>query len=115
MIRWLRLGWDRVALYMPIALMGLLALGTYWLVRSAPGMDEPGVPAPVRRDPDYRMEKFSIKTFDAAGHLRSELFGNQARHYPQTDIVEIDEIRRDWFLSNRADLIQGNFAGLALK
>lgn len=93
MISWLRFGWDRIAHYLPIALLGLLALGTYWLVRSAPAADEAGAPTPVRRDPDYRMENFSIKTFDGAGHLRSELSGSQARHYPQTDVVEIDAIR----------------------
>ena len=28
--------WDRLSLYLPIALMGLVALGTYWLVQSTP-------------------------------------------------------------------------------
>ena len=27
---------DRLSLYLPIVLMGLLALGSWWLVRSAP-------------------------------------------------------------------------------
>lgn len=93
MIRWLRRAWDRAALYLPIVLMGLLALGTYWLVRSSPSTDDGSVQAPARRDPDYRMEKFSIRTFDGSGHLRSELYGDQARHYPLTDVVEIDHVR----------------------
>jgi lipopolysaccharide export system protein LptC len=28
--------WDRFLLYLPLALMAVLALGTYWLVRTAP-------------------------------------------------------------------------------
>lgn len=93
MISWLRLAWDRAALYMPVVLMGVLALGTYWLVRSAPSADEAAAQMPVRTDPDYRMENFSIRTFDGAGRLRTELYGDQARHYPKTDVVEIDHVR----------------------
>jgi lipopolysaccharide export system protein LptC len=39
------------------------------------------------------MERFSIKTFDPTGHLKSEIFGEQARHFPYTDILEIDQVR----------------------
>jgi lipopolysaccharide export system protein LptC len=28
--------WDGMAIYMPLLLMGALALGTYWLVRNTP-------------------------------------------------------------------------------
>lgn len=93
MIRLVRLAWDRLAIYLPIMLMGLLALGTYWLVRSTP-LAEPGAPEqPLRKDPDYLMERFSIKTFDTNGRLKSEVFGEQARHYPHTDILEIEQVR----------------------
>ena len=33
MIRLLLMAWDRLSIYLPIAMMGLMALGTYWLVR----------------------------------------------------------------------------------
>lgn len=93
MIRFVRLAWDRLSIYLPIVLMGLLALGTYWLVRSAPTL-EPGVTEqPLREDPDYQMERFSIKTFDGNGRLKSEVYGDQARHYPHTDVLEIDQVR----------------------
>lgn len=93
-MRLLRLALDRLALYLPIGLMGLLALGTYWLVRSTP--PAPATAAaeqPLRQDPDYLMERFSIKTFDPQGRLKSEVSGTQARHYPHTDILEIDQVR----------------------
>ncbi|QKO23372.1 LPS export ABC transporter periplasmic protein LptC [Rhodoferax sp. BAB1] len=93
MIRFVRLAWDRLSIYLPIMLMGLLALGTYWLVRSTPLL-EPGVTEqPLREDPDYQMERFSIKTFDGNGRLKSEVYGEQARHYPHTDVLEIDRVR----------------------
>lgn len=93
MMRLVRLAWDRLSIYLPIMLMGLLALGTYWLVRSTPLLEIGTVDQPVRRDPDYLMERFSVKTFDAEGHLKSEVSGLQARHYPHTDILEIDQVR----------------------
>ena len=36
MMRWAQQGWERLSLYLPVLLMGLLALGTWWLVRNAP-------------------------------------------------------------------------------
>lgn len=93
MINGLRAIWERLALYLPVLLMVVLALGTYWLVRSTPLPTLPGQEAPVSHEPDYFMRNFSVKTFDAVGRLKSEVFGVSARHFPDTDALEIDSIR----------------------
>ncbi len=93
MTKFLRAGWERVSLYLPVVLMGILALGTYWLVRSTPLLVVPGTQVPVRHEPDYFMRKFSVKTFDEAGRLKSEVIGAAARHFPDTDTLEIDAVR----------------------
>lgn len=80
-------------MYLPILLMGVLALGTYWLVRSTPVFLPPEADRPVNHDPDYFMKKFSVKTFDGTGRLKSEVSGADARHYPDTDTLEIDGVR----------------------
>ncbi|MDB5946763.1 MAG: kdsC [Ramlibacter sp.] len=85
--------WDQVSIYLPIILMALMALGTYWLARNTPVFSLPEPPRPARHDPDYYMRGFSVKTFDAAGRLKSEVFGSEARHYPDTDTLEIDQPR----------------------
>jgi lipopolysaccharide export system protein LptC len=85
--------WDQISIYLPIILMALMALGTYWLARNTPGFSLPEAARPVRHDPDYYMRGFSVKTFDAAGRLKSEVFGKEARHYPDTDTLEIDQVR----------------------
>jgi lipopolysaccharide export system protein LptC len=90
MIGWLHSAWDRLSLYVPVILMGLLALGTYWLVRSTPLTQPTGREVQVQHEPDYFMRQFSVKTFDATGRLKSEVRGTYARHYPDTDTVEID-------------------------
>ncbi len=93
MIKLVRVVWERLSLYLPLILMGVLALGTYWLVRSTPLVMQAEQEAPAQHEPDYFMRKFSVKTFDGAGKLKSEVLGIYARHYPDTDTLEIDSVR----------------------
>ena len=92
-MRLLRQGWDQLSLYLPVVLMGLLALGTWWLVRNAPMPQLPVMDRPQGHQPDYFMKTFSVKSFDATGRLQSEVQGDVARHYPDTDTLEIDKAR----------------------
>lgn len=85
--------WDRVSIYLPVLLMGLMALASYWLLRATPGPDLPRAERPVSHEPDYFMRRFSVKVFDANGELTNEIFGAEARHHPDTDSVEIDQAR----------------------
>ena len=85
--------WDRLSIYLPIAVMGLMALGTYWLVQNSPKPDRQVVVRPVRHEPDYFMKDFSVTTFVESGQLKSEVFGAAGRHFPDTDLLEIDRIR----------------------
>ena len=85
--------WDHMAVYLPIVLMGVMAMATYWLVRNTPLGSETGLEAAPRHVPDYFMRDFSVKVFDAQGKLKSEVVGTEGRHYPDTDTLEIDQIR----------------------
>jgi len=85
--------WDHMAVYLPIVLMGVMAMATYWLVRNTPLGSETGLEAAPRHVPDYFMRDFSVKVFDAQGKLKSEIVGTEGRHYPDTDTLEIDQIR----------------------
>jgi lipopolysaccharide export system protein LptC len=85
--------WDRMAMYMPLLLMLALALGTYWLVRNTPGPATPPAAEEARHEVDYFMQNFTLKSFDEAGKLKSQINGSQARHFPDTDILEIDQVR----------------------
>jgi lipopolysaccharide export system protein LptC len=88
-----REAWDRFLLYLPLVCMAVLALGSYWMVRSAPPPATASVPRAQRHDPDYFMQGFAVKTFDASGRMRSEVLGDKVRHYPDTQWLEIDSIR----------------------
>lgn len=86
-------GWDRAAVYLPVLTMGLLALGSYWILRSTPEPQAPALPRPATHEPDYFMRGFSVRSHGADGALLSELSGSQVRHYPDNDVIEIDQAR----------------------
>ena len=85
--------WDRVSIYLPIVLMGALALSTYWLVRNSPVFTSQETAKAIKHDVDYFMRKFTIKSFDEQGIMRSEVKGLEGRHYADTDTLEIDQPR----------------------
>ena len=84
--------WEQVTLYLPLTLMGLLALATWWLVRNAPQVLLPETPARPTHEADYFMRDFSVKSFDADGRLQSVVRGRLGQHYPDTDTLEIDHV-----------------------
>jgi lipopolysaccharide export system protein LptC len=85
--------WDQVSIYLPIVLMGALALGTYWLARNSPVFSAQAAAQAAKHDVDYFMRKFTIKSFGEAGQLKSEIYGVEGRHYPASDTLEIDQPR----------------------
>lgn len=89
----IRNAFDRLALYLPALVMSLFALGSWWLVRSVPEMDNPRSAKAVRKEPDYFLHGFSVKSFDPSGRLTRELEGAHARHYPEFDVLDIDTVQ----------------------
>lgn len=89
----LRAALDRLSLYLPILLTGALALGTYWLVQNAPRLATPRATEAPTHEPDFFMRDFTVKNFLPSGTLRSELTGDEGRHYPDTDTLEVDRVR----------------------
>ena len=85
--------WDRIAMYMPLLLMLVLALGTYWLVRNTPGPTAAPAAQELRHEVDYFMKNFTLKSFDDAGKLKNQVDGSDARHFLDTDILEIDQVK----------------------
>jgi lipopolysaccharide export system protein LptC len=84
---------DLVSAYLPLAMMAILAAGTWWLVRNAPTFEAPRAAAPPRHEPDYVMTGFVVQRFGADGSLRTQIEGTTLRHYPDDDTLEIDAAR----------------------
>lgn len=84
---------DRLTLYLPLIIFAFLALGSWWLVQSMPELLPQGMDKLLRKDPDYRLEKFTVKSFDVSGRLTREITGANATHFPARQELHIEEIR----------------------
>ena len=83
---------DALSSYLPLLLMALLALGSWWLVKNTPAGPKTPETAVVRSEPDYTMSKFSLERFEPSGRLKLRIEGEQMRHFPDTDRIEIDTV-----------------------
>lgn len=84
---------DIVSTYLPVLLMAMLALGTWWLVENTPLFEGERAAPPPRHEPDYTMQQFMVQRFAPDGTMRAQIEGDVARHYPDTDTLEIDNPR----------------------
>jgi lipopolysaccharide export system protein LptC len=84
---------DTVSAYLPVLLMAVLALGTWWLVKNTPLFETERALVPPRHEPDYTMTRFMVQRFAADGVLRVQIEGDVLRHYPDTDTIEVDNPR----------------------
>lgn len=78
------------ATWLPLLLMAVLALATWWLVKHAPRAPAAAAAAALSAEPDYTMQGFEIERFDAAGRLKLRIEGRSLRHFPADDRIEID-------------------------
>jgi lipopolysaccharide export system protein LptC len=84
---------EQLSSYLPLLLMALLALGTWWLVKNTPAPETEHAIAPLRHEPDYTMTRFMVRRFAPDGTMRAQIEGDTLRHYPDTDTLEIDNVR----------------------
>lgn len=85
--------YEAASLYLGLVLMALLALASWWLVRNAP-QPLPAPRAAARPDvPDYVLHGFAMRQFDAQGRMSAEVTGTTAHHYPENDMLVIENVR----------------------
>ena len=84
---------ERVVGYLPLVLMIALALGTWLIAKNTPGLLAPSVPGPVKHEADYTLDHFNLQRFDPQGALKVEIEGEHMQHFPDDDIMEVEQIR----------------------
>ncbi len=84
---------ELVSGYLPLLVMGVLALATWWLVENSPQADADRASVVPMHVPDYTMNTFMVERFAADGHLRVRIQGDELRHYPDNETIEIDNPR----------------------
>ena len=75
---------------LPLLLMALLALASWWLVKNSPRGAVEAEDKPVSSDPDYTMNQFALERFAADGRLKLRIEGARMKHFPATDRFEIE-------------------------
>jgi len=85
--------WDQLSLYLPVILMGLLALGSYWVIGRTAAPAEPAAALAPTQGPDTAMHGFLVREFDPAGHLRLQIEGQRLHHYPADGRVAVEQAR----------------------
>jgi lipopolysaccharide export system protein LptC len=81
---------EVLSAFLPLLLMALLALASWWLVKNSPRPALPAGDKAVSHDPDYAMTTFSLERFDSNGRLKLRIEGARLRHFPASDRIEID-------------------------
>lgn len=82
---------DLVSTYVPLLLMLLLAGATWWLVRVTPVPSAPRAVEPSPQAPDYTLMGVDLQRYAADGALLARIRGQQLRHFPQGDRLELTE------------------------
>lgn len=90
---WYRGALSAFSAWLPILLMALVALASWWLVRNTPVFQGEKPAVAKRHIPDYTMRGFTVQRFAANGSLRAQIEGDELRHYPDDDTMEIDNAR----------------------
>lgn len=85
----------------------ILAALTFWLDRASQfnGSEK----KPLRHDPDYIVDNFTVKRFDAQGKLYQTLQADRMQHYPDDDSTEV-ELPRMVYHAERPTFIKADKA-----
>lgn len=103
--------YNNLALLPTLMLLSLTAL-TFWLDQTS--KVEPDQQGPVRHDPDYFVDNFTVKRFDSAGKLYQTLNATHMLHYADDDSTEVTKPRMTYhtqrptvIIADKALLIEG--------
>ena len=88
---------DQVLSFVPVILMGILAMMTYWLVKNTPSQISQQEVLTPSHTIDYYLKNFSVKSYQSDGQLRSIVYGEKANHFADTQVLEITQPKLQTF------------------
>ena len=80
---------DQVLSFVPVILMGILAMMTYWLVKNTPSQISQQKVLTPSHSIDYYLKNFSVKSYQSDGQLHSIIYGEKANHFADNQVLEI--------------------------
>ncbi len=88
---------DQMLSFVPVILMGILAMMTYWLVKNTPSQLTPQQILTPSHSIDYYLKNFSVKSYQPDGQLHSIIYGEKAKHFADTLVLEITQPKLQTF------------------
>lgn len=82
---------DQILAYVPVILMGILAMLSYWLIKNTPEIETGKSRIQAKHEIDYELRNFSVKAYRQNGQLQSLIVGDIAKHFADTETLEIDQ------------------------
>jgi len=82
----------RSTAFFPLLLLALLAAGTYWLDYIVE-LSAPGGKGPLRHDPDFVVENFTITAMTPEGRPESRLSAERMVHFPDDRTTDVTALR----------------------
>ena len=80
---------DRFRLWLMVLLVGLLSLGSYWILEVIRSGINTSVNRPVRTNPDSFIENFHFTKMTPTGQSKYRMAGKKLVHFPRDDHYEI--------------------------
>ena len=97
---------------LPLILFTLLAALTFWLDQST-RIGEQHNDGKDRHDPDFIVDKFTVRRYDASGRLQHVLTANKMFHYTDDDSTEVSQPELRYFSNGRTTELTAPRAWLA--
>lgn len=88
---------DQALSFVPVILMGILAMMTYWLVKNTPSQISQQQVLTPSHSIDYYLKNFSVKSYQSDGQLHSIIYGEKANHFADTLVLEITQPKLQTF------------------
>ena len=85
---------------LPLLLLTLLVALTFWLDQAS-HVDDPRNDGKGRHDPDFVVDSFTVRRYDAEGHLQHLLTARKMLHYTDDDSTEVSGPALSYFGSGR--------------
>lgn len=73
---------------LPLVVLGMLGGFTFWLEQSS--QDEGGGHSNLRHDPDFWVERFTLRRFGPDGSIQHLLTAQRMEHFPDDESTEVE-------------------------
>lgn len=87
---------------MPLLLMGIITLATFWLVEKNSPVEKSAVARIRLHEPDYIIKEGTLSALNEQGNTKYRILGNKVTHYDDDASIDIENPRMRLFQPDKA-------------